>query len=276
MKIRTLSTLAAASLTSGLLVACSQASADPDSPLGILASSTPHAEILEWVDEQDDRFELDISIVTGGPEANAALVNGSIPVNFFQHAPYLLDWQEQTGQDGVEVLAPVHIEPISLYSQKYADIADIPEGATVALPRSASNFARGLLLLRDHGLLALNVELDPAAVSQITLASIVGNPRNLQFVPVEDELVTRTLDDPKVAAAVINSNYALEAGYDPVADGLITEDPEDNPYANILVAAADAVEDPRVRALRESLTSAATAEWIRERYGSAVVSVAGE
>lgn len=276
MKIRTLSTLAAASLTSGLLVACSQASADPDSPLGILASSTPHAEILEWVDEQDDRFELDISIVTGGPEANAAMVNGSIPVNFFQHAPYLLDWQEQTGQDGVEVLAPVHIEPISLYSQKYADIADIPEGATVALPRSASNFARGLLLLRDHGLLALNVELDPAAVSQITLASIVGNPRNLQFVPVEDELVTRTLDDPKVAAAVINSNYALEAGHDPVSDGLISERPEGNPYANILVASAEAVDDPRVRALAEALTSTATADWIRERYGSAVAPVVGE
>jgi len=273
MKFRTLSALIA---TSGLLAACSPASADPDGPLGILASSTPHAEILEWVDEHDERFELDISLVTGDPEANAALVNGSVPANFFQHEPYLLDWQDQTGQTGVEVIAPVHIEPISLYSQKFSDVDDIPEGATIALPRSASNFARGLLLLQDHGLLTLDTELDPAAVSQITLASIVDNPRDLEFVPIEDELVTRALDDPKVAAAVINSNYALEAGHDPVSDGLISERPEGNSYANILVASAGAADDPRVRALAEALTSAATADWIRERYGSAVVPVSGE
>ncbi|GAB3692171.1 MetQ/NlpA family ABC transporter substrate-binding protein [Corynebacterium nasicanis] len=274
MKNRAL--LLALALGAGTLTACTSTSAasDPDAPLGILASSTPHAEILEWVDERDDGFELDISIVTGGPEANAALSNGSIPLNFFQHEPYLLDWQDQTGLDGVEVLAPVHIEPISLYSQQHATIAEIPDGARIALPRSASNFARGLLLLQDHGLLTLDSELDPAAVSQITLASITGNPHNFEFLPVEDELVSRTLDDPTVAAAVINSNYALEAGYDPSADGLIAESPVDNPYANILVASTDVVDDPRVIALRDALTSPETAEWIRERFGSAVVPVA--
>lgn len=276
MRHRTV-TLALALVTgSGLLVSCSSASADADGPLGVLASSTPHAEILEWVDERDDAFELDISIVTGGPEANAALANGSIPVNFFQHEPYLRDWQDQTGQTGVEVLAPIHIEPISLYSQQYPDIADIPDGATVVLPRSASNFARGLLLLQDHGLLTLDAQLDSRAVSQITLDSIADNPRNLEFTPVEDELVTRSLDDPKVAAAVINSNYALEASYDPAADGLIAESPTGNPYANILVAASESADDPRVVALTEALTSAETADWIRERFGSAVVPVNGE
>lgn len=273
MNIRALSTIVAAS---ALLTACSSASTDPDGALAVLASSTPHAEILEWVDEQDDSFELDISIVTGGPEANAALSNGSIPVNFFQHEPYLRDWQDQTGQGGVEVLAPVHIEPISLYSQQYTDIADIPAGATIALPRSASNLARGLLLLQDHGLLTLDAELDPAAVSRITPASIVDNPRQLEFLPIEDELAARSLDDPTVAAAVINSNYALEAGLDPTADGLIAESPTDNPYANILVSSTEAASDPRVTALTDALTSPGTAEWIRERYGSAVVPVHGE
>lgn len=274
MKNRAL--LLATVLGAGTLTACSTAAADdPDAPLGVLASSTPHAEILEWVDEREDAFELDISIVTGGPEANAALSNGSIAVNFFQHEPYLLDWQDQTGLGGVEVLAPVHIEPISLYSQQHDDIADLPDGARIALPRSASNLARGLLLLEDHGLLTLDAELDPAAVSQITPASIVDNPRGFEFVPVEDELVARSLDDPTVAAAVINSNFALEAGLDPAA-GLIAEQPAGNPYANILVAAADVVDDPRVVALTEAVTSADTAAWIRERYGSAVVPVHGE
>lgn len=258
----------------GGLVACSSAAADDDT-LPILASSTPHAHILEWVDEQHDTFDLDVKIVTGGPEANAALVDGSVPLNFFQHEPYLLDWKDQTGQDAVEVLARVHIEPISLYSHDHDDIADLPDGATIALPRSASNFARGLLLLQDHGLLTLDTTLDPAAVSQITLASVVDNPRNLELIPVEDELTTRALDDPKVAAAVINSNYALEAGLDPVADGLVGESAEDNPYANILVASGDVAKDPRVTALADALTSPETADWIRERFGSAVVPVTG-
>ena len=276
MNLRSLSDAAVLLSTSGALVACGSADADPDAPLGILAASTPHAEILEHIDERNDAYELDISIVTGGPEANAALANGSVPVNFFQHEPYLRDWQEQTGLEGVEVLAPVHIEPISLYSTQYSDIAELPEGATVVLPRSASNFARGLLLLEDHGLLTLDAELDPAAVSQITLDSVVDNPRNLEFVAVEDELLTRSLDDSSVAAAVINSNYALEAGLDPVEDGLIAESPVDNPYANILVGSTELAGDPRVRALTADITSAETADWIRERFGSAVVPVAGE
>ncbi|MDO5670506.1 MAG: MetQ/NlpA family ABC transporter substrate-binding protein [Corynebacterium sp.] len=275
MKFRTLTAVIAAS---GLLAACADATADsdPDAALGVLAASTPHAEILRWVDEQDDSFELDISTVAGGPEANAAVANGSVPVNFFQHEPYLLDWIDQTGKEGVEVLAQIHIEPISLYSQQYSDIADLPDGARIALPRSASNFARGLLLLQDHGLITLDAELDPAAVSQITVASIAENPHGFEFLPIEDELTSRSLDDPSIAAAVINSNFALEAGYDPAADGLIAESPTDNPYANIVVGAEEFADDPRVVALVDALTSPATSEWIRERYDSAVVPVHGE
>jgi len=256
MKFRSLTAIVA---STGLLTACAGASADtdPDAALGVLAASTPHAEILEWVDENDDSFELDISTVAGGPESNAAVANGSVPVNFFQHEPYLLDWQDQTGQDGVEVLGQVHIEPISLYSTQHTDIADLPDGARIALPRSASNFARGLLLLQDHGLITLDAELDPGAVSQIAVDSIADNPHGFEFLPIEDELTTRSLDDPS-------------------ADGLIAESPVDNPYANIVVGASGFVDDPRVVALVDALTSPDTAEWIRERFGAAVVPVHGE
>ncbi|RSZ65620.1 ABC transporter substrate-binding protein [Corynebacterium hylobatis] len=258
--------------TAGALASCSS-TPEGEGPLQVLAASTPHAEILEWVDENDDTFELDIKVVTGGPEVNAALVDGSAPLNFFQHEPYLLDWQEQTGQTGVEVLAPIHIEPMSLYSARYGDLADIPEGSTITLPRSASNFARGLLLLQDHGVITLDTDADPAAISQITVESVADNPRNLDLVPIEDDLAARSLDDSSVAAAVISSNFALEAGLDPVGGALITEDAEGNPYANILVASAGAVDDERVAALTGAITSAATADWIRERFGSAVVPV---
>ena len=262
--------LTAALLLTAPLAACS-AGADPDT-LDVLASSTPHAEILEWVDEQHDDISLDIKIVTGGPEANAAVANGSVDVNYFQHEPYLLDWENQTGQD-VEILAPVHIEPMSLYSTAHDSIDDIPDGSTVALPRSGSNFARGLLLLADHGLITLDAEADPAALSQITLTSVVDNPKNLELVPVEDELAARSLDDPSIAAAVINSNFAMEAGLDLDADTLITERPEGNPYANILVASAEGKDDPRVATLVDAVTSTATADWIREKYGHAVIPV---
>lgn len=258
--------------TAGALASCSSAD-DGEGPLQVLAASTPHAEILHWVDENDDAFELDVKVVTGGPEINAALVDGSAPLNFFQHEPYLLDWQEQTGQTGVEVLAPIHIEPMSLYSARYEDLADIPAGATITLPRSSSNFARGLLLLQDHGVITLDADADPAAISQITVASVADNPRNLELVPVEDDLGARSLDDSSVAAAIISSNFALEAGLDPVGGALITEDPEGNPYANILVASSEAADDARVVALTEAITSVETAGWIRERFGSAVVPV---
>lgn len=259
--------------TAASLVSCASAD-NGEGPLQVLAASTPHAEILDWVDENDDAFELDIKIVTGGPEVNAALVDGSTPLNFFQHEPYLLDWKEQTGQTGVEALAPIHIEPMSLYSAQYEDPEDIPEGSTITLPRSASNFARGLLLLQDHGVITLDTEADPAAISQITVDSVADNPRNLELVPIEDDLGARSLDDSSVAAAIISSNFALEAGLDPVGGALITEDPEGNPYANILVASADVVDDTRVVALTEAMTSVETAAWIRERFGSAVVPVA--
>lgn len=210
MKFRSLTAIVA---STGLLTACAGASADtdPDAALGVLAASTPHAEILEWVDENDDSFELDISTVAGGPESKAAVANGSVPVNFFQHEPYLLDWQDQTGQDGVEVLGQVHIEPISLYSTQHTDIADLPDGARIALPRSASNFARGLLLLQDHGLITLDAELDPGAVSQITVDSIADNPHGFEFLPIEDELttLTRTSSSGRRGSSMIRASSRL-------------------------------------------------------------------
>lgn len=270
--MKKLTTTLALVLTAGLLSACT-ASAGEEGTLKLVASSTPHAEILAWIDEQHDDIDLDVNIVTGGPEANAAVDNGSVHANFFQHQPYLDDWASQTGKDSLTSVAAVHIEPIALYSTQHALIDDLPDGATIALPRSGSNFARGLVILADQGLITFHDDVDLAAVSQITIDSIDSNPKNLELTPVEDELAARTLDDPSIDAAVINSNFALEAGYDPIDDALLTESPNDNPYANILVTTSDQTDDPRITALAEALTSVETADWIRERFDSAVIPV---
>lgn len=259
------------------LTACSSTTAGTagtaqDEPLIVAASATPHSEILEWIDQQDDTFELDISQVSDDAAANGAVANGSADVNFFQHLPYLRDWEDQTGLHLVNI-ADVHIEPMSLYSEKISDIAELPEGATIAIPSSPSNLARALLLLEANGLLELDSYLDPTVVTSIDLTRISANPHNLEFVTVDDPLVIRSIKDAKVYGVVASTNYAIEAGYDPADDAVLTESPENNPYTNILVASDQSQHDPRVQALAKRITSRETAEWIRQQYGNAVVPV---
>ena len=258
------------------LVACTTPSADnaQDDPLSIIASASPHAEILEWIDQNDDSLTLDISLSTDGAGSNAAVENGSADANFFQHLPYLRDWEVQTGKTLVNV-ANVHFEPMSLYSEKIADVADIPDGATITVPSSPSNLARALLLLEANGLIELDADLDPEAVSSIDLTRVSANPHDFTIVPVDDILVIRSIQDDEVYGTIASTNYALEAGYDPADDAIITESSVNNPYTNILVDSEQTKNDPRVEALAAQLTSETTARWIREHYGNAVVPVNG-
>lgn len=209
---RLASTLTATVLAGGLLTACAGTGADT---LTVAASSTPHAEILRHVEESGalGDVQLDIMTLTAGPEGNAAVANGSADVNFFQHEPFLHEWMAQNDSDNLVVLAPVHIEPMSVYSERHDSLDDLPEGAKVLLPRTETNFARGLRILQAHGLLTLDDQAqDGHAV--VKLESVVDNPRNLELVAVEDELAPRGLADESVAAAIISSNYAMEAGLD--------------------------------------------------------------
>lgn len=251
-----------------LLAGCSSATVDQE-PLTVIASATPHAEILEWIDEQDPELELNVTLVTDGPGTNQATFDGSAAANFFQHEPFLRDWEDQTGKHLVN-LAPVHIEPMSMYSEQVDEASSISEGSTIVVPSSPSNLARALLLLEANGLIELDADLDPAAVSSINEASISHNPLGLKVTPVEDLIVMHSLRDDSVAAVIASSAIAMDAGYDPVDDAVITESAENNPYANILVANEETADDPRVLRLRDALVSDETAEWITEKYGNAV------
>lgn len=243
-----------------------------DEPLTVLASIVPHSEILQWIDENDDAFTLDVKTVTDPAAANLSVADGSADANFFQHIPYLRDWESQTGQT-LYSAAEVHLEPTSMYSDKVTSVDEIPNGATIVIPSSPSNLARGLLLLEANGLIELDSALDPAAVTSIDLTSVKSNSRELSFVPVDDLLVLQSIKDPKVYGVIAASALALETGYDPVDDAVITESPEDNPYTNIFVTREDSKDDPRVHAVAKALSSAETADWIREKYGSSVLPV---
>ncbi|WP_083280167.1 MetQ/NlpA family ABC transporter substrate-binding protein [Corynebacterium sp. HMSC29G08] len=245
---------------------------DAAAPLTILASPVPHLEILEHLDEINDSFTLDIKTVTDVSAANMAVADGSVDANFFQHVPYLRDWEAQTGKQLVN-LASVHLEPTSMYSEKITSADQIPDGADIVVPSSPSNLARGLLLLEKNGLITLDADLDPEAVTSIDLLSIKDNPRNLNIVPVEDLMVLQSIRDNNVYGVIAASSLALESGYDPVDDAVLSESPENNPYVNVFVASQESAVDPRVKDVAEALQSNQAAEWIREEYGNAVLPV---
>lgn len=254
---RIIATVTSAVLAATALTACSSSPEGDDAaaanePLTVLASASPHLEILEWIDENHDEFELDVTPVSGGPEANMGVADGSVDLNFFQHEPYLVNWEQETGKD-LEIYAQSHIEPISIYSRNLTSLDELQDGATIVVPNNPSNYARSLLLLQSAGLIKLDADVDPANVAKITDADISENPKNLDIKGVEGEIAAFSLDDNSVSAAVINSNYAMEAGLDPVNDPIYTESPVNNPYVNILVGLPGLEDDARVTALAEAL-----------------------
>ncbi|WP_137725099.1 MetQ/NlpA family ABC transporter substrate-binding protein [Prescottella subtropica] len=273
MILRRTAILSAAALLTAGLAACSSGS-DAET-LVISASSTPHVEILEHIADSGalGDVKLDIKPVTGEIDPNELLVAGDVEANYFQHAPYLSDWQKQKGVDDLVSVADVHLEPMGLYSEKITAVDQLADGATIALPKDTTNFSRGLYLLESAGLIQMDVPFADANLSVVTQANIKANPKNLKFIEIERSQIARNLGDPQITAAVINSNYALEAGLNPTKDTLIAEKAEGNPFANLLVVRAAQQNDPGVQALATALQSPETAAWIEENYSGAVIPV---
>lgn len=237
-------------------------------PLTVGVSPLPHAEILQFVDDElAEEAGLDLELVefTDYLQPNVALDDGSLDANYFQHAPYLAEQEAAAGYDFAAV-TPVHLEPLGLYSATLGSVEEIPDGARIAIPNDPTNGARALHLLADQGLLTLADTGDASA----TVLDIEGNPQGLEFVEIEAAQLPRSL--PDVDAAVINGNYAIQAGLSPATDALAAESPEDNPYANLLVVRAGDEDDPRVVRLAELLGSEEVARFIEETYDGAVIS----
>jgi D-methionine transport system substrate-binding protein len=158
----------------------------------------------------------------------------------------------------------VHVEPFGAYSKKIHEVAQLRDGAIIAVPNDPSNSARALLLLQKQGLIRLKDPNDILATSH----DVIFNPRHLKIRELEAATLPRVLDD--VDLALINTNYALAAGLDPTRDALFIEG-SDSPYANLIAARADNVSSPALRKLVEALRSAAVKKFIRDKYHGAVV-----
>lgn len=239
--------------------------------LRIAADPVPHAEILNYVKKLDPKLDIKIVELTSGANANELLASGDVDANYFQHVPYLKSQEKALGKT-FAVAATVHIEPLGIYSHKYKDFKSVPDGATVAVPNNVTNLSRALFLLQSQGLIKLDAKFTDPASTLATPKDIVENPKHLKILEVESPQIPRSLDD--VALAVINGNYALEAGLSPAKDALGLESAEHNPYANILVTNPSLANDPRIKKLAKDLTSPQVAEFIRKTYNGSVIPVA--
>ena len=235
------------------------------------ASPAPHAEILEKAKEilAEDGITLEITEFQDYVLPNEAVSNGELDANYFQHLPYLEQYNEENGTDLVSV-AKIHYEPYGIYAGKTATLEELQDGATVAVPNDATNEARALLLLEQEGLITLKEGVGISA----TALDIVDNPKNLEIVELEAALIPRSLQD--VDIAVINGNYAIEAGLNASKDALATEAADSvgaDTFANIICVKAGQEENEGVLALVEVLTSDEIKAFINDTYEGAVVPV---
>lgn len=235
--------------------------------LKVGASPVPHGDILKFVNENLAKaagLKLDIVEFTDYVQPNLALNDGQLDANYFQHKPYLDDFSKEHKLDLVPVVA-VHIEPLGLYSKKIKTVAEITDKAIIAIPNDATNGGRALNLLAANGLLKLKDGVGTSA----TVKDITENPKNLDIKEIEAAQLVRALDD--VTAAVINGNYAIEAGLKPAKDALALESGENNPYANLLVVKKGHENDEGIQKLAKLLTSPEVKKYIEEKYEGAVI-----
>lgn len=232
--------------------------------LKVGATPVPHAEILEFIKPDLEKEGIDLQIVqfTDYVTPNSALNDGSLDANFHQHKPFLDSLINDRGYT-LTPIANIHVEPIGLYSNKFKNIDELPNGAVIAIPNDPSNGGRALLLLEAENL----IKLTDSTNLQATELDIVENPKELKIKPVEAALLPRTLGD--VDAAVINGNYALQAGLSS-ADALILEGAQ-SPYANILVVQSSKVDDENLQKLKNALQSQKIKDFIQEKYKGEIV-----
>ncbi|MBO8199846.1 methionine ABC transporter permease MetI [Streptomyces smyrnaeus] len=238
--------------------------------LTIAASPTPHAEILEYVEKnlaEKEGLKLDIRKFNDYVVPNTATESGEVDANFFQHKPYLDDFNKKQ-HTHIEPVVNVELEPLGLYSKKEKSLKGIGSGDTVAVPNDSTNEGRSLHLLDEHGL----IELKPGAGQEATLGDI-ADTKGLKFKELEAAAVPRALDD--VDAAVVNGNYAVDAGLNPAKDALVAEEAKGNPYANFLAVKDGNQDDPRIKKLAKLLNSEQVKEFIQDKYQGAIEPVFG-
>lgn len=247
------------------LAGCGKPAADDASTLTVAATAVPHAEILQFVKPMlaKQGLAIEVKVFNDYVQPNVQVAEGRIPVSYFETAPYLADFNASHGTK-LETLAGVHVEPLGGYSKRWKTVAAIPDGATVAIPSEGSNSGRALILMEKTGLLKLR----PGAGATATPKDVAENPHGFVFKELEAPTLPRVLD--QVDLALINTNYALDAGLNPVRDALFAEG-KDSPYVNFVVGLAPAAKDPRVVKLIAALRSPEVKGFIARKYQGAVL-----
>ena len=255
-------------ICAALLAGCGKSKSDQVIKVG--AVPTPHAEVLRIVEDnlKEKGYTLEVVEYNDYVLPNKALNDGELDANYFQHQPYLDDFNAQNGTDIVSV-GSIHFEPFGIYAGKTKAISDLKSGATVAVPNDTTNEARALLLLEANGLIKLR---EGAGISA-TAIDIIENPLNLNIQELEAAQIARSIQDVDIAC--INGNYAIQAGYT-VKQALAVEAADSlaaKTYANVVAVKAGNENSEKTKALIEVLQSDEVRSYIEEHYDGAVVPV---
>ncbi|MFC0473363.1 MetQ/NlpA family ABC transporter substrate-binding protein [Halalkalibacter kiskunsagensis] len=253
------------------LVACGGGDGDagtgelPEDKLKVGVTAGPHEQIMEKVSElaAEEGLELDVTVFTEYVMPNVALDEKELDLNSFQHKPYLDNFKEDRNLDLIEVATTVNF-PMGIYSVEVSDVAELQEGDKVGLPNDPTNGARALILFEIAGL----IKLDPDAGVAATVNDITDNPHNLEFVELEASQIPRQLDE--LAAAAINTNFAIEHGFVPTEDSIYIE-PSDSPWVNVIAVRTENENDAVVQKFIEIYQSEEVKQFIEEEFAGSVV-----
>jgi D-methionine transport system substrate-binding protein len=264
---RFLSVLLVLTLLGATLAGCSKKEEDKTIVVG--ASSTPHAKILEQAKPilEKEGYTLKIVEYADYVQPNLALESGDLDANYFQHQPYLDQFNQENGTHLVSA-GIIHYEPIGIYPGKTASFDALAEGAQIAVPNDATNEARALLLLEAQGLITLK----EGAGLNATKNDIEDNPKKLEIIEIAAAQLARSLED--VDMAVINGNYAIQAGLNVATDAIAFEDKDSvaaETYGNIIAVKAGNEDREDIKALLEALQSDTVKQYIDDTYKGAVV-----
>ena len=280
MKKKILALALAGVLVVGALTGCGSSKSESsekktdDKKITVAASASPLAEILEEAKTllKDKGYELEVKVFDDYVQPNNVVESGEFDANYFQHVPYLEQFNEEKGTHLV-VAGKIHYEPFGIYPGTKKDLKDIAKGDKIAVPNDTTNEARALLLLQDNGI----IKLKDGAGIKATVNDIEENPNNIEIVELEAAQVPRVVNE--VAYVVLNGNYALEANYTVKKDALAYEKSDSEAaktYVNVIAVKEGNENSEKIKALVDVLKSDSIKKFINEKYDGAVIVYDGE
>ncbi|MDY4595541.1 MetQ/NlpA family ABC transporter substrate-binding protein [Faecalimonas umbilicata] len=266
---RILAAGAAAVLAVGLTACGGKENRADDKTITVAASPTPHAEILEAAKDllKEKGYTLEIKEFDDYPQQNVVVDEGEFDANYFQHQPYLDNFNEEKGSDLVSA-AKIHYEPLGIYPGASENLENIKDGAKIAVPNDATNEARALLLLEENGIITLKED----AGLNATKKDVEENPHNIEIVELDAAQIARVVEE--LDFVILNGNYALDAGFNVQTDAIAKEEADSEAaqtYANIIAVKKENKDSEKIKALVEVLQSEEIGKFITDTYEGAVV-----